>query len=62
VELQIRDPDIKPSCLMILAGILRASSEIGWVKRVYLWGSSATVTLVVVVAKRYRPKQVLVRF
>jgi hypothetical protein len=36
VELQIRDPDIKPSCLMILAGILRASSEIGWVKRVYL--------------------------
>ena len=28
----------------------------------YIWGSPATVKLVVVVAKSYRPKQALVRF
>src|SRR6266850_3209086 len=33
LELQRRDPDVELSCVEILAEILRASSEIEWMKR-----------------------------
>ena len=57
VELQIRDPDVVPSGLEILARISSVLSEIGRTET-GVWGSPATVNLVATVAYGDKNEQV----